>query len=382
MSVAGRLILILSLLLLSVRPAAAHAGFQNESVLRLRPDGMELKTTASPLFAMVLLGDDALDSMEPDAFEQVKPALERDAAGIFRFQSPSGDLQPVASRVELDPIGDVIFTLGYPAPAPGNLTLTARIMEKLETGESATLTVIDERHGPSETPSAGKVLTHDDPSLSLDLGRSSATSAANERRGAGEQFAKFFPLGIEHILTGYDHLLFLFALLIGCRRVRTMLAIITAFTLAHSVTLALAAMHVVHLPSRLVECVIAASIVFVGIENFVLKGRESKVRIYVTAAFGLIHGFGFAGALQETGLGADGTSILPPLLAFNLGVETGQLAVAAVILPVLLLLRRKEAFEKFAVPALSGLVILAGSVWLVERTFGPAAEETHASGEE
>src|SRR6185295_4944850 len=131
-------------------------------------------------------------------------------------------------------------------------------------------------------------------------------------------------------LTGYDHLLFLGGLLIACRRFSTMAGIVTCFTIAHSITLALAALDVLAIPSRVVEPLIAASIVFVGIENLVRRGAEPKGRWALTFVFGLVHGFGFASVLRDLGVGRGGHGLLVPLFTFNLGVEVGQVAVAAI----------------------------------------------------
>ena len=181
-------------------------------------------------------------------------------------------------------------------------------------------------------------------------------------------FRAYARLGVEHILTGADHLLFLLGLLVACRRFRTVAAIVTCFTVAHSVTLALAALDVVTLSGRVVEPLIAATIVFVGAENLV-RGDEPKGRWLLTFAFGLVHGLGFAGALKEIGLGAGGTSIAGPLVAFNLGVEIGQLAVAAPLLWVLWKLRRLPWFSRHGARAVSLIVAAVGLVWLARRLF-------------
>lgn len=175
----------------------------------------------------------------------------------------------------------------------------------------------------------------------------------------------FLVLGIEHILGGYDHLLFLLALLAGAPGVWSILKIVTAFTLAHSVTLALAVLGVVTIPSRVVEPAIAASIVWVALEN-VLFGATISRRWVVSFLFGLVHGFGFASAL--------GTLHLPrldlglALVGFNVGVEIGQSLVVAVVLPVLLWVRCR-AWEPPLARAVSLLVAAVGSVWLLERLF-------------
>jgi len=173
---------------------------------------------------------------------------------------------------------------------------------------------------------------------------------------------------VEHIWTGYDHLLFLFALLVVCRSFRSIVAIISCFTLAHSTTLALATLNIVNLPSRFTEPAVAATIVFVGLENLFRRGAEPPGRWALTFGFGLIHGFGFASVLRELGVGENGTSIAMPLFTFNAGVELGQIAIAAVVLPVVWRLRKNEKFVTRGVPALSLLVALAGCYWFLERT--------------
>ena len=180
--------------------------------------------------------------------------------------------------------------------------------------------------------------------------------------------ASFVRLGIEHILTGYDHLLFLAGLLVACRRFGSMVKIVTFFTVAHSITLALATLNLVSISPRIVEPLIAATIVFVAVENLIRRDEPQK-RWMLTFIFGLIHGFGFAWALRERGVGRGGGSIAMPLFAFNLGVETGQLAIAAIVLPVFLALRRRPRFVRFAVPVVSIVVGLFGSYWLIKRMF-------------
>ncbi|MEO6750848.1 MAG: HupE/UreJ family protein [Opitutus sp.] len=178
----------------------------------------------------------------------------------------------------------------------------------------------------------------------------------------------FLNLGVRHIWSGYDHLLFLFGLLVVCRTLRSIIGIITCFTLAHSLTLALATFNLVNLPTRLVEVMIAASIAFVGIENLLRRGAEPKHRWAVTFVFGLIHGFGFASVLRQLGLGNGAQGIALPLFSFNLGVEVGQIAVALVVIPVIWRLRKNETFLRRGVPVLSAIVAGTGLFWLLERT--------------
>jgi hydrogenase/urease accessory protein HupE len=185
-----------------------------------------------------------------------------------------------------------------------------------------------------------------------------------DERGAGT--ASFFLLGVEHILSGYDHLLFLLALLLGGGGFVAMLKIVTAFTLAHSVTLALAVLDVVVMPDRLVEAAIALSIAVVAAENLVRR-RAGPPRWVASFVFGLVHGFGFSSALRELGLPREGLALA--LLGFNLGVEAGQALVVALALPLLLGLRRTR-WEWRVVAASSAAILLVGLILLVERAAG------------
>jgi hypothetical protein len=186
--------------------------------------------------------------------------------------------------------------------------------------------------------------------------------AAVDDGEGGSAFSRFFALGVEHIWTGYDHLLFLLAVLLAGGGIWRLAGIVTSFTIAHSVTLGAAATGMVTLPVEPVEAAIALSIVYVAAEN--LLGRGADRRALVTFAFGLIHGFGFASILAETGLPAGG--ILVPLLAFNLGVEAGQLAVVLVVVPLLSVLLRGAHAQRIRM-ALSVLIALAGAAWAIER---------------
>ncbi len=196
----------------------------------------------------------------------------------------------------------------------------------------------------------------------LDAGAPETSFTAAQGSVAG----RFFGLGVEHIWTGYDHLAFLFGLLLTARRLRDMLVIVTGFTVAHSITLTLAALGYVTLPPALVEPAIAASIVVVGVENF--WRPPARRRVILTFLLGLIHGFGFAGMLAQLGLPRH--ALATALVCFNGGVEVGQAAVVAVVLPLLLWLRRYDSFEKRAVPLGSAGLALAGLYWLVERLVG------------
>lgn len=181
--------------------------------------------------------------------------------------------------------------------------------------------------------------------------------------------------GILHLLTGYDHLAFLLVALLAVVRkrdahdpqpLRTAMMesfkIITAFTVAHSITLTLAAVGAVVLAPKAVEASIAATVAITAISGFWKPTRFHGWPL--AAAFGLVHGFGFAGALADVvGGGASAATVG----TFNLGIEVAQIAVALALVPVLWMLTRRRAIERVAVPVISGVVAVAALGWLVER---------------
>ena len=187
------------------------------------------------------------------------------------------------------------------------------------------------------------------------------------RQGPLAVIARFVPEGIHHILIGPDHLLFLVGLLLLGGSMRRLLLVVTAFTVAHSITLSLAALDIFTPPARIIEPAIALSIVYVGFDNLLVKeGRD--VRAWIAFAFGFIHGFGFANVLREMDLPrrALGWS----LFSFNLGVEIGQMVVVLIVATLLAAVRaRSETISRKVAVAGSIAVILAGAYWFVERVF-------------
>ena len=182
-----------------------------------------------------------------------------------------------------------------------------------------------------------------------------------------QAFFRFVGSGVHHILLGYDHLLFVMCLIIPFRRVRPLVVLVTSFTLAHSITLLAAALGLV--PSSLwfppfIEMLIAASIVYMALENIV--GTRWQRRWIIAFAFGLVHGFGFSFVLGET-LQFAGSHLLTSLLAFNLGVELGQLLVILLVVPVLNIAFRSERTERIGTIILSALLAHSGWHWMTDR---------------
>ena len=175
----------------------------------------------------------------------------------------------------------------------------------------------------------------------------------------------FLKLGNHHILSGYDHLLFLAGLFLAACTVRELVVLLSAFTLAHSMSLALVVVGGVHLPGSIVEPLIAASIAWVGIENLV-RDRHAT-RWLVVFGFGLIHGFGFAGALADLGFGSTTLDVAVALFSFNAGVESGQLVVAAFVLPLIWTMRSRPVWRAKLQPLCSMLIAIAGGCWAIVR---------------
>lgn len=185
-----------------------------------------------------------------------------------------------------------------------------------------------------------------------------------EKVSLGAQLVTFIKLGVEHIFLGYDHIAFLIGLIVLGTRLRDLVKIVTAFTLAHSITLTLAALQIVTLPARWIEAGIAASIAYVAAENFWIK--EIRHRWVLTFFFGLVHGFGFANVLHELGLPKRG--LAAALFSFNLGVEIGQLCIVLLAFPLALWLA-KQPYRRKVINAISAVILLFGLGWLVERLF-------------
>jgi hypothetical protein len=245
----------------------------------------------------------------------------------------------------------------------GNLEIAERLFFERDRTHRTVLAV---QHDASQTAA---ILTPDSP-----LWRAAAAGD-----GGLAAVRKFFAEGVWHIWIGYDHLAFLLLLLLpvvlrgqgrtwrgaeGPRPVLwSALRIVTAFTLAHSITLSLAALGIVTPPDKPVEMAIAGSVAVAGVLN--LFPAAAGIATVVAFGFGLIHGFGFAGVLGELGL--ERGSMAFPLAGFNLGVETGQLAVVAAVLPLLYALRSSNLYRRRLVPAISVGVGLLAVGWLIER---------------
>lgn len=180
---------------------------------------------------------------------------------------------------------------------------------------------------------------------------------------AWELAPKFFAAGIEHIVTGYDHICFLIAVVLWATRAWPVIKIVTAFTISHSITLTLAALQIVDIPSRWTETAIALSIIYVALENLFTRKMEGRWRD--TFFFGFVHGFGFASGLIE--MGVPQRAIVPALASFNIGVEVGQIGVVLIVVPSLVLIDKlffRGERNLRLVQVSSAIVACAGAYWL------------------
>src|SRR5579872_391179 len=178
-----------------------------------------------------------------------------------------------------------------------------------------------------------------------------------------QTLGRFIWLGIQHIATGYDHLAFLLGLLIATASLRSLIKTITSFTVAHSITLALATFNLVVLPSRFTESMIALSILYVAVENLIRKKTIDRWKL--TFLFGLVHGFGFSNVLREMQLPR--TDLALSLFSFNLGVEIGQIVFVVLLFPAIEDLMR-SGWTKLR-PAVSIVIGLLAAYWFIQRAF-------------
>ena len=200
----------------------------------------------------------------------------------------------------------------------------------------------------------------------LSRDRTSVDVFTGTRQGLLAVFTTFTASGIHHIAIGPDHILFIVGLLLLGGSLMRLLAIVTAFTLGHSVTLALATLQIVDPPARIIEPAIALSIVYVGADNLLTGAKGRDVRAWVALLFGLVHGFGFASVLRETGLPNRALGV--SLFSFNLGVEIGQAVVVVIVATALGIVRQRNAVLARWIATLGSIaVMIAGAFWFFER---------------
>ncbi len=354
---------------LAARPAASHTfGFTD---VTLAVDGGAFRIGVVCDLDALALGVDAaasdsaslaaeIEAMTPAAREGLVAGLIQTLQRRLRVRI---DDQPVLFAVALPdrgrggPAGGVPSALGLVARLEGRVPADAKTISFFASRAfpPVRLTVVAQ----GQPPRLVEVLERGGTSRPLPLREAAASPGGPSVAG------RFLRLGFTHIVPeGLDHVLFVLGLALLSPRLGPLLAQVTAFTLAHTLTLALAVYGIASLPARVVEPLITASIVFVTVENL-FRREASWARLAVVFGFGLLHGLGFAGALSELGW-PTGRRLLA-LLSFNLGVELGQLAVIGVALLLLTALERVGAPRGRLERVISAVVAVAGAVWTAQR---------------
>lgn len=343
----------------------AHDPGLSTGRLTMTPSGLEAILTFATTDGVALLTANQRTPVPLDAVHLAAVQRNLEAVGRTLLSVRSGEttVELTDVKVALPPGNNVVFALQFARPPAGELRIEALRLADLPVGHRELFSIV----GASGDAVGRKLLRRDDNTFVVGATARGLVGSANLLETPS--FWGFLKLGLLHIPTGYDHLVFLFGLFIACDGWRSLLGIVSSFTIGHSLTLALATLGLVHLPSRVVDPCIAASIMYVGIDN--LSGKPANFRSLwaLTFAFGLIHGFGFATVLRELGIGEDdGRGVAVPLFTFNLGVELGQILIAALVLPLVWHWRQQEAFRERGVKILSASIAFLGLYWLLERT--------------
>ena len=339
-------------------PAAAHPAPFSFVDVRVQPTVVNVSVVAH-----------IFDIAHDLKIEPVERLLD---AAVLREQE-AAIRQLVIDRLALTADGNALSVEGWSAAEPlaerQSLRLEGRARLTRPAGAVAVSTVMfpyDPQHQTFINVYEGEDLASQ---AILDASRTRFEYFVGTRQGVLAVIKRFVPSGVHHILIGPDHLLFLVGLLLLGGSIRQLIAVVTAFTIAHSITLSLAALSLVTPPARVVEPAIALSIIYVGADNLMVHGGRD-VRAWIAFAFGLIHGFGFANVLREMDLPS--RALGWSLFSFNIGVEIGQVVVVMAVASALAALRsRSEAVGRRIAFAGSIAVIAAGTYWFIQRVFFP-----------
>lgn len=358
----GRWFGLAAILLIHARPGAAHEINTSYSVVSVRSDSVRL-----------ILSIDEADLIRLD------PQIDVNGDGLLYRDEVRGGGEAMAlklqdrlsTEVDGEPHTPELLSAAPEVDVDGNLFLRIVYDVPLADEPPATLVLDLEKFLQAPLLDEHKNLVRvfvasDQPELLAVLSASSPVGRFQLREEVDllAQVMHFVWLGVEHIFIGYDHIMFLAALIVIGSRLGPLVKIVSAFTVAHSITLILAALEIVSLPTRWVEAGIALSIAYVALENFWIRGASH--RWMLTFAFGFVHGFGFANVLRDLGLPSQG--LVPSLLAFNVGVEIGQVVIVAILLPGILW-AAKHGHQQRLVQVASAVILLFGVGWFVERVF-------------
>ncbi len=341
--------------------SALMAGAQGTSAHPLSVSYSEFRTTEHGLDAVVRLPLDDMDlllRLDEDLDEtvtvgEIEAAREAIAGYLLRHIRVSSDGRPMEASVGR--LGRWADSASFPYLEAEMRFGSGDVPRLVE----ITVTVLTDLYGSHRNLAS---FNFGEQSIEYVFQHGTPWSGRTSEITAWETFWSFLALGIEHIFTGYDHILFLFGLLLVSGGFKSLVAIVTSFTLAHSLTLALATLGVLTPVPWTIEAAIALSIAYVGAENFFDKDPRHRWRI--TFVFGLIHGFGFAGILRQMHLPQRG--LVVSLFSFNFGVELGQVAIVALMYPVLLWMER-SLHRTLIIRMISGAIVAVGLYWFFQR---------------
>ena len=357
----------------------------------------------SDAYLFITVGDDAIELRWDIALRDLDAAFNLDANGdrnltwgelkahfdeidryaLERLRLDEGRCVPAISNHAIDRHSDgayLVLTMAAPCKAADKIRIEYRLFTEIDPTHRGIARVGFRGKGAKNRAPLLVVLDPAGGGLTVD--RSGKTESKAGEAGGDNPFANgFFPAGVHHILIGYDHVLFLICLLLPAvlihrekrwapvqkwtAAVKPVLITVTAFTIAHTLTLALASLRIVELSPRIIEPSIALTIIFTAVGNiWTTRFRESAAMPFV---FGLVHGFGFADVLRNLELPMG--EFVWALLRFNLGVEAGQLVIVALALTPLYLLRKTRFYRPAVLIPISIFAIIVSAIWFAERVF-------------
>jgi hydrogenase/urease accessory protein HupE len=372
----------LFLLLPFQEKAEAHAYSASYTTLILTKSQIEMTYALDELSVIELTGSDVNKNgmLDQEEFDKEKSMMESQIKEkvVLKINGESQQWTHVESYV-LDRKGDatkvILKVIFPPVAASQSINLTDSLYE----GDAKTnyVNLLTIQYGEQKSTAA---LSGNDRSWVMmvneaeyagfqqDIQQNPVEPVANSQDNAVKNetvssgWYSFFKLGMNHILTGYDHLLFLFTLLIARQTFKQYATMITAFTVAHSISLSLTVLGLINVSPSIVEPAIAISICYVAFDNILHK--NVKKRWVLTFLFGLIHGMGFADILKEMNIPKSNLAI--DLISFNVGIETVQVSLVLVLLPLLILMHRWK-LSRYAVVTGSSVGLLLGGIWLIQR---------------
>lgn len=373
-----RLLLLALLLCACARPCAAHPVAQGAMEIVVLADRVSVRARV-PLEEVFVA--EAFGAGPAAADPEV--AWSRHGDYLLQHLHAQADATPLTGRVRSisppparTPESQITYALEYALPAgappPRAFQMSQDVLNEFEfaPGNPWEATYIATLGQDGQPARGGLLFTRKEP-LSLTCDWSLAPAAGATRIDSGELARAYLRHGVMHILEGWDHLLFMAGLVLAAATLLDLLKVVTAFTLAHTVTLTLSVLNVVRLPPHLVEPMIAASIVFVALQNlFWPKQSRGWSRLLVAFGFGLFHGLGFAGGLLDAMAGMPGLAVTAAIASFSLGVELGHQVLVLPLFGTLRLLRDKnpaqDAERRWRAPQFaSAAVCFAGVYYLL-----------------